>query len=166
MLEKLTGQPLQDLASGRVVRPLHLHGTFLATSARFRGAYAHGYLPPSLTGAGYLDTSSWHPSFAWASGALVPTAPDLARFYQALLSGRLLSPPLLQAMTTTVTDPGYPGWGYGLRIYSLEAAVAIAVCQMFDHHPSLASRSAGASTMAARPLPPGPPAPSWLRPVG
>jgi D-alanyl-D-alanine carboxypeptidase len=197
VLEKVTGQPVQNLVSQRVARPLHLHGTFFATSARFRGPYAHGYYPPSLTGDGYLDTSSWPPSFAWTAGALVSTAPDLARFYQVLLSGRLLSPALLHAMTTTVTSPAYPGYGSGLGIFSLEtpcgtvwgheggipgylsfafndrsgtrsavvlmptepdeaigaafaAAVATAVCQMFDRDPSVASQSAAASTMAPR----------------
>jgi D-alanyl-D-alanine carboxypeptidase len=120
VLEKETGQPVQDLVWQRVVRPLHLHGTFLATSARFRGAYAHGYFPPSLTGDGYLDASSFHPSIGWAAGALVSTAPDLARFYQALLSGRLLTPALLNEMTTTVTGPDYPGIGLGLGIWSVE----------------------------------------------
>jgi D-alanyl-D-alanine carboxypeptidase len=50
----------------------------------------------------------------------VSNAPDLARFYQALLSGRLLSPPLLQEMTTTFTSPAYPGYGIGLGIFSID----------------------------------------------
>ena len=120
VLEKVTGQPVQDLVTQRVVRPLRLHGTFFATSARFSGPYAHGYFPPSLTGDGYLDTSSWSPSIAWTAGALVSTAPDLARFYQALLSGRLLSPVLLHEMTTTVTGPDYPGLAIGLGIWAVE----------------------------------------------
>jgi D-alanyl-D-alanine carboxypeptidase len=123
VLEKVTGQPVQDLVTQRVVRPLRLHGTFFATSARFRGPYAHGYFPPSLTGDGYRDTSSWPPSWAWTAGALVSTAPDLARLYQALLSGRLLSPVLLHEMTTTVTGPALPGLGMlgiGLGIWAVK----------------------------------------------
>jgi D-alanyl-D-alanine carboxypeptidase len=120
VLERVTGQPVQDLVMQRMVRPLRLHGTFFATSARVRGPYARGYLPPSLTGDGYLDTSTWTPSLAWTAGALVSTAPDLARFYQALLSGRLLRPALLHAMTTTVADSAYPGLGIGLGIWSVE----------------------------------------------
>jgi D-alanyl-D-alanine carboxypeptidase len=200
----------------RVVRPLHLHSTFFATSARFRGPYAHGYLPPSLTGNGYLDTSSWTPSFTWAAGALVSTAPDVARFYQALLSGRLLSPPLLHEMTTTVAAPGIPQYpnaraglgiftaetpcgtvwghqgdvpGYWNRAFSdrsgsrsavvlmptepdeaigaaFEAAVATAVCQMFDRDPSLASRSAAAGVDHGNTPAAGPRASSRLRLVG
>jgi D-alanyl-D-alanine carboxypeptidase len=118
VLEAVTGQPVQDLMQQRLVRPLHLHDTFFATSARFRGRYAHGYAPPSLTGDGYLDLSGWSPSWAWTAGALVSAAPDLARFYQALLAGRLLPPALLDQMTTTVQVG--PGFGYGLGIYTLD----------------------------------------------
>jgi D-alanyl-D-alanine carboxypeptidase len=57
---------------------------------------------------------------AWTAGALVSNAPDLARFYQALLSGRLLRPALLRAMMTTVSSPAYPGYGVGLGLFSLE----------------------------------------------
>jgi D-alanyl-D-alanine carboxypeptidase len=119
VLEKATGQPVQDLVTQRVVRPLRLHDTFFATSARFRGPYADGYFPPSLTGDGYLDVSFWSPSLQWAAGALVSTALELTRFYQALLSGRLLSPVLLHEMTTTVTGPDYPGLGIGLGIWAV-----------------------------------------------
>jgi D-alanyl-D-alanine carboxypeptidase len=120
VLEKVTGHAVEDLVTQRVVRPLHLYDTFFATSARFRGAYAHGYFPPSLTGDGYLDVTSWSPSLQWTAGAIVSTAPDLARFYQALLSGRLLGPALLNEMTTTVTGRDYPGIGVGLGIWSVE----------------------------------------------
>lgn len=122
VLDKVTGQPVQDLVWSRVVRPLHLTSTYFSTSGRFRGPYAHGYYTPSLTGDGYLDTSAWSPSIEWAAGALISTAPDLRRFYQALLSGRLLNPSLLEQMTTTVTGPEYPGYGSGLGIFSIATA--------------------------------------------
>jgi D-alanyl-D-alanine carboxypeptidase len=118
-LETATGQPLQDLVAERIVRPLHLRATFFASSAEFRGRYAHGYAPPSLTGDGYVDLSMWSPTSAWAAGALVSSAPDLRRFYQALLAGRLLPPALLGQMTTTV-ETGNPGSRYGLGIYSMD----------------------------------------------
>jgi len=44
------------------------------------------------------------PSWAWAAGAVVSTISDLARFYTALLTGRLLSPPLLHQMLTSIPD--------------------------------------------------------------
>jgi D-alanyl-D-alanine carboxypeptidase len=118
VLEKVTGRPIQTLLERRVISPLQLHDTFFATSGRFRGSYAHGYIPPSLSGEGYLDASGWPPSWAWAAGAVVSTAPDLARFYRALMSGRLLAPRLLAQMTTTVAVA--EGFGYGLGIYTMD----------------------------------------------
>jgi D-alanyl-D-alanine carboxypeptidase len=118
VLEKVTGSSIQTLLNRRVIKPLHLRHTFFATSGRFRGAHAHGYLPPSLTGDGYVDVSGWSPSWGWAAGAVVSNAPDLARFYKALMSGRLLEPWLLRQMTTTVKT-GQQGVRYGLGIFSL-----------------------------------------------
>ena len=45
-------------------------------------------------------------------------APDLARFYQSLLSGRLLTRAMLRQMTTTVSAA--PGLGYGLGIFAAD----------------------------------------------
>lgn len=118
VLQKATGESVAELVQRRVVRPLDLEDTYFANNARFHGTYAHGYAPPSITGDGYQDLSRWSPSWAWAAGALVSNPPDLVRFYQALLSGRLLPPKLLRTMTTTVS-PG-PGFGYGLGIYTLD----------------------------------------------
>jgi D-alanyl-D-alanine carboxypeptidase len=47
---------------------------------------------------------------------MVSTADDLARFYRALLDGRLLRPDLLSAMKTTVAM-GPPGESYGLGLW-------------------------------------------------
>ena len=49
---------------------------------------------------------------------MVSTTADLARFYQALLGGQLLTPELLEAMQTTVDarDQMGPGWSYGLGL--------------------------------------------------
>jgi D-alanyl-D-alanine carboxypeptidase len=50
----------------------------------------------------------------------VSTAGDLARFYRALLGGRLLSPDLLRLMSTTVPAPLLgPGHAYGLGLQQL-----------------------------------------------
>jgi D-alanyl-D-alanine carboxypeptidase len=63
-----------------------------------------------------VDTTVISPSFAGAAGGIVSTARDLARFYSALLAGRLLPAPLLREMMTTV--PAGQGAGYGLGILS------------------------------------------------
>jgi D-alanyl-D-alanine carboxypeptidase len=118
VLEAVTGRDVATLMRERIVRPLHLDHTFLALDARIPGPHADGYFPPSLSGtSGYLDVTGWTPTEVWAAGAVVSSAPDLARLYSALLSGRLLPPPLLDQMTTTVHAD--TGWDYGLGIYRM-----------------------------------------------
>jgi D-alanyl-D-alanine carboxypeptidase len=118
VLQKASGRSVAELVERRVTRPLHLEDTYFATSARFRGSYAHGYAPPGLFGDGYTDTSGWTPTWAWAAGALVSTTRDLTTFYQALLSGHLLPRTLLREMTTTVSP--FPGAGYGLGLLTID----------------------------------------------
>jgi D-alanyl-D-alanine carboxypeptidase len=118
ILTKVTGVPVARLLERRITGPLGLRNTYLADTAAFTGPYAHGYLPPSLLGTtDYLDVSDLSPNWVSTAGAVVSTAPDLARFYRALLGGRLLSPPLLREMKTTV--PAADGLNYGLGLFSV-----------------------------------------------
>ena len=59
-------------------------------------------------------------SLAPGSGGIISTVRDIADFYRALLSGRLLKPAELQAMKTTVSERTgkvvTSGIGYGLGI--------------------------------------------------
>jgi len=55
-------------------------------------------------------------SAGWAAGAIVSTADDLARFYRALLQGRLLPPEQLREMESTV-PMGIPSNAYGLGLW-------------------------------------------------
>jgi D-alanyl-D-alanine carboxypeptidase len=70
-----------------------------------------------------VDATNVDPSMAGAAGghALVTTAGDLVRFFDALLAGRLFRRrETLQAMTTfaPARDPGEPGQvGYGLGLF-------------------------------------------------
>jgi D-alanyl-D-alanine carboxypeptidase len=118
ILEAATGRSVARLVGARILRPLRLGGTYFAVgSPDLAGYHAHGYVPPSLTnGAGYVDVTPFAPSLAWAAGAIVSTADDLHRFYAALLGGRLLRPPQLREMTTTV--PVVPTAGYGLGLFA------------------------------------------------
>lgn len=119
--ETVTGRPLPRLVAERITAPLRLSDTFLATNAQVRPGFVHGYLPPSATGGAYVDTTTWNPTIAGAAGAMVSTASDLARFYRALLSGRLLPQPQLREMLTTVYVEEQGG-GYGLGIYYLNTS--------------------------------------------
>jgi D-alanyl-D-alanine carboxypeptidase len=118
LLEEATGRSLESLVRQRIVRRLHLHDTYLPTRPTIRGYHARGYYPPALTGSDYVDVTEVSPSVAWAAGALISTASDMRRVYQALLGGRLLRRALLQQMLTMVQlDPTN---AYGLGVYRVE----------------------------------------------
>jgi D-alanyl-D-alanine carboxypeptidase len=111
--EAASGKPLEAELRARVLAPLGLRATSFDTGPRIAGPHAHGY---SRFGAQRrFDISVLDQSWAWAAGAVVSTADDLARFYRALLGGRLLSPRLLAEMRTTVpVDGGQQAYGLGL----------------------------------------------------
>jgi D-alanyl-D-alanine carboxypeptidase len=124
IVEAATGNTLRHELTGRIIRPLRLRDTFFPINRPdIPGRNARGYsLPlgdqgPVLDGP-LLDFTVYNPSLAWAAGNLVSDLDDLARFFRALLGGRLLSPGLLTEMTTTV--PIGQGAGYGLGLLVLE----------------------------------------------
>jgi len=124
IVEAATGSTLRHELTSRIIRPLRLHGTFFPVNRPdIPGRNARGYsLPlgdqgPMLDGP-LLDFTVYNPSLAWAAGNLVSDLDDLARFFRALLGGRLLPPGLLAEMTTTV--PIGQGAGYGLGLLVLQ----------------------------------------------
>ena len=136
LIQRVTGQPLAAQLQQRILGPLGLHETELpAIQPAITGPHAHGYMPPdqrwrSTDGSDRLvDVTEMDPSWAWAAGGMVSTTADLARFYQALLGGRLLSPELLQAMQTTVDASrqfGH-GTGYGLGLMVLRQGCGVEI---------------------------------------
>jgi len=124
IIQKVTGQsPITEI-NRRIIAPLGLRGTsFPLTSTAIPSPYAHGY---------YLNmdvTNVENPSSAWAAGAMISTVGDVARFYRALLTGRLLPPAELRDMLTTipVDDTGELfAEHYGLGIYSVRLSCGIA----------------------------------------
>jgi D-alanyl-D-alanine carboxypeptidase len=143
ILERITGHSVADLLRDRILRPLRLHRTYLATSGRSRDGdrLAHGYEPdaahlaPLLRQFGapadtafagpvsheHVDVTGISPSWAWTAGAMVSTPHDWAIFLKALLSGRLVPARELAEMRTTVEDPDSQGtmrYGLGLMQYT------------------------------------------------
>jgi D-alanyl-D-alanine carboxypeptidase len=116
IVEAVTGHSFDHELRTRIIRPLGLRDTSLPTTAGITGRHAHGYVlvgdPPTDFDITYL-----YP-FSWAGGGLTSTVDDSARFFQALLDGRLLSPALVREMTTTieVDDSDLPSRS-GLGIY-------------------------------------------------
>jgi D-alanyl-D-alanine carboxypeptidase len=117
LIQAVTHRSLGWELSHRIFGPLGLrHTTFPVAAARIAGYHADGYavLAP---GGRPADVTALNPSGAWAAGAIVSTASDVARFYQALLGGRLLSPRTMTQLETTVDEtPGHPAAQSGLGI--------------------------------------------------
>jgi D-alanyl-D-alanine carboxypeptidase len=111
IVEAVTDHSLGNELRRRIFVPLRLRGTSFDSRPRIAGRHAHGY---ERDGKQLVDVSVLSPSFAWAAGAIVSTADDLANFYRALLRGHLLRPDLLRTMQTTVAAD--PQWRYGLGV--------------------------------------------------
>ena len=119
IVEAATGHKLESELRRRIFVPLRLQATSLDTVPRIAGPHAHGYFVRPLE-----DVTVGSPSYVWAAGALVSTADDVARFFRALLGGRLLRPDLLRMMETTVVDTREFSYGLGLEKVPTRCGVA------------------------------------------
>ncbi|MFJ7067903.1 serine hydrolase domain-containing protein [Streptomyces sp. NPDC101115] len=128
IIEKLTGRPVADAYERRIFTPLKLRGTsYVHPDTRIAGRHARGYLYPDEEGAPPVDSTEQTVSWAQSAGAVISTPADLNTFMSALMRGRLLSPAMLDAMTTvTPTDTtGTRFYGLGLRRYDLSCGTRV-----------------------------------------
>jgi D-alanyl-D-alanine carboxypeptidase len=115
IVKAATGDSIGSELRRRIFEPLRLRHTTFPTSPRIAGPHAHGYF--LLNKPPLVDVTIFSPSLFSAAGAIVSTADDVARFYRALLSGRLLKPGLLKSMETidrVTIDASGSGYGLGL----------------------------------------------------
>jgi D-alanyl-D-alanine carboxypeptidase len=120
IVETATGKSFASELRARIFKPLGLRNTSYATQSEIAGSYTHGYL---FGENGPFDVTPLSPTLYGASGAILSNAIDVARFYRALLQGRLLTPKQLKAMQTIdpvatggVPDAGILGGGWGLGL--------------------------------------------------
>lgn len=124
--EDITGMSAAQLLRDEIITPLNLEHTYFVPYEQAPDTLVHGFDRdlshfPGLLEIGKGDTS-W-PTAAFTSGALASTADDLGVFYEALFSGKLLSPGMMEEMTTYISasNPGFPEQnGYGLGLMRLE----------------------------------------------
>jgi len=126
VVEEVAGASLAALIAERIAGSLGLSRTFVPGSVEDLSSLA-----PATSTALALDRSPrdirrhYHPG--WVShGVVASTASDVARFFDALFGGRLVSPASLREMTTLVPLPmipeahrvespwGRPGYGLGI----------------------------------------------------
>ena len=124
IIEKATRNDLGSELKRRIFRPLQLKDTsFPGNDPVIPAPFARGYslarddrLRP-IEGQ-LFDFTLINPSPAWAAGGIISSVTDLARFFHALLGGRLLPPALLAEMKAT--RPGAtPDARYGLGLVEI-----------------------------------------------
>jgi D-alanyl-D-alanine carboxypeptidase len=90
MAEAATGRTYERLLAREIYRPLALRETSLPRTVRMPRPYLHGYDVAADQGA--EDVSELiNPSGAWASGGIVSTPVEVARFVRAYVRGRLFN---------------------------------------------------------------------------
>jgi D-alanyl-D-alanine carboxypeptidase len=126
VVSAVTGRSVGAELKQRIFQPLRLAQTTYPTrQTQLPNPYAHGYFmlgPPTLT-----DLSAFSPSLSGAAGAIVSTVDDVAVFYRALLSGRLLKPAQLAGMKKTLPEAKsdlVQRMGYGLIRFSTPCGAA------------------------------------------
>ncbi|MFI8520848.1 serine hydrolase domain-containing protein [Streptomyces sp. NPDC085481] len=128
LIEKLTGRPVSDAYERRIIKPLGLRKTsYVHPDTRIKGLHVRGYLHPDEEGAPLVDSTEQTVSWAQSAGAFISSPADLNTFTSALMRGRLLSPAMLDAMTTvTPTDTTNTRfYGLGLRRYDLSCGTQV-----------------------------------------
>ncbi|WP_185909106.1 serine hydrolase domain-containing protein [Streptomyces sp. WAC01280] len=131
LIEKTTGRPVADAYERRIFKPLKLTKTsYVHPDTRIKGLHVRGYLHPDEAGAPLVDSTEQTVSWAQSAGAVISSPGDLNTFTSALMRGRLLSPAMLETMTTvTPTDTTNTRfYGLGLRRYDLSCGT-----QIFGH---------------------------------
>ena len=120
IVEAATGNTIASELQARLFEPLGLRHTSFTTSPEIHGSHVHGYV---FLDDGPFDVTSWSPSGSGAAAAMVSNTDDVARFYRALLRGRLLPRALVKTMQTIdpvatggVPDAGILGGGWGLGL--------------------------------------------------
>ena len=128
LIEKITGKPVAQEYQRRIIKPLGLRNTsYVHPDVRIAGLHVRGYLHPDEEGEPLVDSTEQTVSWAQSAGAVISSPADLNTFTTALMRGRLLSPKLLEAMTTvTPTDTTNTRfYGLGLRRYDLSCGTQV-----------------------------------------
>ena len=96
IIERVTGQPYEDVVGDRFITPLKLSSTGPSNSKALPGL-ARGYVQQG-SGLGLTEYTTddagllvWNPAIEWTGGGLYANARDLASWGRAFLSGGLFS---------------------------------------------------------------------------
>ncbi|GAB3972224.1 serine hydrolase domain-containing protein [Actinoallomurus acanthiterrae] len=102
LIEKITGRSYAHEVQRRILRPLHLRGTYVLDrhDPRLPGSHSHGYVAVTTNGKTVLDDVSEQSPYPWAEGGIISTSADLTHFIRAIFQGRVVPRSVLGAMFT------------------------------------------------------------------
>lgn len=115
IVEVTLKKPLGVALRERIFKPLRLNDTGLLTRRRIVKNLAPTYIAPDAKRGLEQEIPTYAENWAGA-GSMYSTAPDLARFADALFRGRLLKPATLKKMLT----PGLDDYGFGVWVYRID----------------------------------------------
>lgn len=115
VLERVTGTPLPDLLTSRLVAPLHLHRTTVAVDHR-DPPEMRGYTSTSVDGSLVDATDELAALGNGGSGGVVSTPEELLTIVRAVVTGTLL-PPALAAEMRRGTPQSDSSYGLGIATY-------------------------------------------------
>jgi D-alanyl-D-alanine carboxypeptidase len=123
VIERAAGSTVATALHHRVLDRLGLRDIVLQPEERVRGEAARGYGDPGPDGRSRetSDNSGYVPyrsiaSTEWTAAGIVASAESLARWGDALFTGRVVKPSSLKQMVAFVpaNDIGYDGYGLGI----------------------------------------------------
>ncbi|MCH8495408.1 MAG: beta-lactamase family protein [Balneolales bacterium] len=127
VIQKITGNTVEQEIHNRIIVPLGMKNTYYATSMYTPDDLVRGYMDiqtSDYAGSGipgdgqpFYDITNLHPLYAGAAGAMVSSAPDLLEYAEAFITGKFYSNNILQERNNYVTSQFASAVGnYGLGI--------------------------------------------------
>lgn len=121
VVEKVSHQPLASYIKQHILAPEHLTHTSFPVGAGLPSPHAQGYTNEECVALGSAcgttaNATSWNPSWAWASGAMISTLGDLHRWAGDVATGKLLTPAAQKQRVRFIAVPGFRNVGYGLGL--------------------------------------------------
>jgi D-alanyl-D-alanine carboxypeptidase len=129
IIEKITGDTLAKAVRQRITEPLGMTATTFETGSTIPSPFAHGY----LVGQGEpFDITAFSGSAIFGCGNLVSTPTEIARFYEALVAGKIVKKKQLRAMFAK--DPLVPSTPYAMGVFRFDHAPHYMSCDDFIGH--------------------------------
>lgn len=115
LIEQISGRPYADVIRTEIFEPLSMTNSHYDDPSNVIARRAQGY---DTDGDDPINTPAFHPSLAFAAGAMLSSANDLGRWGLALRAHTLLTPQMAEEAFTpaTLRDGSTTEYGLGFNI--------------------------------------------------